>query len=435
MTPTAEVPNPIGVHALVWVGDTCPASVESAISQTVAAGYDMLEFSLHDSVSIDRAKTRELLTANGITAACSRGLARDADVSSDDPAVVERGAALLAESLAVTHDIGATILTGALYSAFGKYPHALTHRRVGPTSSRCCATLPRKPRHSGVTLGLEICNRYETNVVNTARDCLRLADDIGADNVVIHLDTYHMNIEEDDFVTPVRDCGDRLGYVHIGENHRGYLGSGHIDFAAFFGALAEIDYRGPLTFESFSSAVVAPGLSNDLAIWRNLWDDGVDLAPHARRFISDGLRDSPPARRVAGMIGVAAESDTLERLAEDAIALADNRQRAVLGIAGSPGAGKSTLVEQLLARIGERKGIGWVAHVPMDGFHLADEQLAASVPSDERVRQTPSIRWATRTSSSGSPRKPTHRCTRRASTAHSNSHSRRRWWCCRPPGW
>ena len=66
MTPTAEVPNPIGVHALVWVGDTSPASVESAISQTVAAGYDILEFSLHDAVSIDRDKTRELLTANGI---------------------------------------------------------------------------------------------------------------------------------------------------------------------------------------------------------------------------------------------------------------------------------------------------------------------------------------------------------------------------------
>lgn len=143
----------------------------------------------------------------------------------------------------------------------------------------------------GVTLGLEICNHYEANVVNTAVDCLRLADDIGADNIVIHLDTYHMNIEEDDLVTPVRDCGDRLGYVHIGENHRGYLGS-QIDFAAFFGALAEIDYRGPLTFESFSSAVVAPGLSNDLAIWRNLWEDGLDLAAHARRFIRDGLHDA-----------------------------------------------------------------------------------------------------------------------------------------------
>ena len=72
---------------------------------------------------------------------------------------------------------------------------------------------------------------------------------------------------------------------------------------------------------------------------------------------------------------MAGESDTLERLAADAIALAENRQRAVLGIAGSPGAGKSTLVEQLLVRIGERMGPDWVAHVPMDGFHLADEQL------------------------------------------------------------
>jgi pantothenate kinase len=75
------------------------------------------------------------------------------------------------------------------------------------------------------------------------------------------------------------------------------------------------------------------------------------------------------------MTSVAAESDTLQRLAEEAVALAEERQRVILGIAGSPGAGKSTLVEQLLARIGERKEPGWVSHVPMDGFHLADEQL------------------------------------------------------------
>lgn len=75
------------------------------------------------------------------------------------------------------------------------------------------------------------------------------------------------------------------------------------------------------------------------------------------------------------MIHVDAKTDTLERLADDAIALADVAPRAVLGIAGSPGAGKSTLVEQLLTRIRERKGEGWAAHVPMDGFHLADDQL------------------------------------------------------------
>jgi D-psicose/D-tagatose/L-ribulose 3-epimerase len=287
----SSVPNPIGIHALVWVGDTGPASVERAIYQTVASGYDILEFSLHDSVSINRDKTRELLTANGIQVACSRGLAPDADISSDDPAIVARGAALLHESLRVTHDIGGIFLTGALYSAFGKAAQPLTptgrDNVVGVLRELAADAAPLD-----VKLGLEICNRYETNVVNTARDCLRLADDIGADNVLIHLDTYHMNIEENDLVAPVLEVGDRLGYVHIGENHRGYLGSGHIDFPAFFGALANIDYRGPVTFESFSSAVVAPGLSNDLAIWRNLWDDAADLAHHARRYIHDGLRDA-----------------------------------------------------------------------------------------------------------------------------------------------
>jgi D-psicose/D-tagatose/L-ribulose 3-epimerase len=103
--------------------------------------------------------------------------------------------------------------------------------------------------------------------------------------VTIHLDSYHMNIEETDFVRPILEVGDRLGYVHVGENNRGYLGSGHIDFASFFQALSAANYRGPITFESFSTTVVAEGLSGELAIWRNLWSNGFELAVHARQFI------------------------------------------------------------------------------------------------------------------------------------------------------
>ncbi|MET7327107.1 sugar phosphate isomerase/epimerase [Nonomuraea sp. NPDC005650] len=284
--------NPIGVHALVWVGDTSPASLQYAIEKTKATGFDLLELSLHDSVNLDVAAAREALRAAGLGVACSRGLAFDADVSSDDPAVVERGEKLLHDSLAVTRGLGGTHFTGALYSALGKYGRPLTEagrRNVVAVLRR----LAQEASGHGMTLGLEICNRYETNVINTARDALRLADDIGEDNVLIHLDTYHMNIEEDDLVRPVREVGDRLGYVHIGENHRGYLGSGHLDFTAFFHALGDIRYQGPITFESFSSAVVMEGLSNDLAIWRNLWDDGEDLARHARAFIAGQLHTSP----------------------------------------------------------------------------------------------------------------------------------------------
>ncbi|WP_347353989.1 sugar phosphate isomerase/epimerase [Intrasporangium sp.] len=286
------VANQIGVHALVFVGDTSPASVEAAVTRTAAVGYDLLEFSLHDSINLDRAATRALLKQHGLSAACSRGLARDADVSSEDPAVVARGQELLRESLRLTADIGGTVLTGALYSAFGKAPGPLSKAGrdhvVGVLKELAQEAAPLE-----VTLGLEVCNRYETNVVNTAHDALALADDIGADNVMIHLDSYHMNIEESDFVKPVLEVGDRLGYVHVGENHRGYLGSGHLDFDSFFGVLRSTGYRGPVTFESFSSAVLAPGLSNDLAIWRNLWDDGDNLARHAHAFIKAGL--TPPA--------------------------------------------------------------------------------------------------------------------------------------------
>jgi D-psicose/D-tagatose/L-ribulose 3-epimerase len=287
-----ELRNPLGVHAMVWVGDTGPASVSTAIAKTRAAGYDLLEFSLHDSLNLDVARTRRELDEAGLKTACSRGLAMDADISSDDPAVVERGERLLHESLAITAGLGGSHLTGALYSAFGSYarPLSAAGRNNVVTVLR---QLAKQARGTGVTLGLEICNRYETNVVNTARDALRLADDIGEDNVVIHLDTYHMNIEENDMVRPVLDVGDRLGYVHIGENHRGYLGSGHLDFTSFFHALGTIGYTGPVTFESFSSAVVAPGLSADLSIWRNLWDDGEDLAAHARQFITTHLTAVP----------------------------------------------------------------------------------------------------------------------------------------------
>ncbi len=283
--PTVAARNPLGVHALVFVGDTSPASVERAIAQTRRAGFDLLELSLHDATDLDAAAARQQLAAAGLQVACSRGLAFDADISSDDPDVVARGEVLLHDSLATTHALGGAILTGALYSALGKYAAPLTPAGRGNVV-RVLRDLAKEAAGRGMSLGLEICNRYETNVVNTAHDALVLADDIGEDNVLIHLDSYHMNIEEDDLVRPVHEVGDRLGYVHIGENHRGYLGSGHLDLTGFFHALADVGYTGPITFESFSSAVLSATLTRDLAIWRNLWDDGEDLARHAREHMA-----------------------------------------------------------------------------------------------------------------------------------------------------
>lgn len=66
---------------------------------------------------------------------------------------------------------------------------------------------------------------------------------------------------------------------------------------------------------------------------------------------------------------------SLAHLAQAAVALVPPTGRAILGIAGVPGAGKSTLAQALVEAANEQQGTDWAAHVPMDGFHLADVQL------------------------------------------------------------
>jgi D-psicose/D-tagatose/L-ribulose 3-epimerase len=280
--------NPLGIHALVWAGGWSHEECEHAVRSTREAGYDIIEIPALDPASIDTGHTRAVLADHGVRGVCSLGLDLDADISSPDPSVVARGEARLADALAVVAGIGGDYLGGAVYSALAKYDRPLDPRGRDNMISGL-RSLARAASGRGVTVGLEPVNRYESNAINTVAEALAVIEEVGEPNVVVHLDVYHANIEETDFVSPVREAGDKLGYVHIGESHRGYLGTGTIDFPAFFGALRDTDYAGPVTFESFSRAVVSPDLSDRLAVWRDLWSDGMDLAVRARAFIADGL--------------------------------------------------------------------------------------------------------------------------------------------------
>ncbi|MFO7533728.1 MAG: sugar phosphate isomerase/epimerase [Candidatus Limnocylindrales bacterium] len=286
--------NKLGLHALVWVGGWSPDDCRIAVESTKEAGYDLIEIPVLDPSSIDVADTAQVLERAGIGATCSLGLSFDADISSDDPAIVARGAKLLDDALAVARDLGSPYLGGVITGALGKYDRMPTARGWEHCAG-ALRTLAERAAASGITLGIEVVNRYDSNLINTADQALRMIDDIGAPNVVVHLDTYQMNIEETDFRRPVLAAGDRLGYVHISESHRGYLGTGTVDFDTFFATLREIGYSGTIVFESFSAAVVSPQLSTTLGIWREHWTDGMDLARHARAFMRERLTD--------GMIG------------------------------------------------------------------------------------------------------------------------------------
>jgi len=278
----------LGVHALVWVGGWSKAECTAAVENTAELGYDFLEIPLLDPWRVDVAFTRSRLEAARLGATCSLGLSPESDISSEDPAAVARGEALLDRALAVTGEIGGTHLSGVIHSAMAKYMAPATERGRD-NAVAVLSRLAEKAKAAGVTVGLEAVNRYESNLVNTAAQAVAMIEAIGADNVVAHLDSYHMNIEEGHVAGAIRKAGRHVGYYHVGESHRGYLGTGTIDFDAAFRALAEIGFDGPIAFESFSSAVVDPTLSNMLGVWRNLWSDGRDLATHAKTYMETHL--------------------------------------------------------------------------------------------------------------------------------------------------
>lgn len=279
----------IGTHALVFTGTFGEAGLRHAIEKTKLAGFDLIEIPLMDPDSFDSKLAASLLADNQLAVTASLGLTEHTDLSSEDPAIVAAGERTLETCLDHVSTMGGEYLCGVIYSAMRKYSAPPTAAGVA-NSAAALARLAEKAKDRGIHLSLEVVNRYETNVINTARGGLAFLEQVGHDNVSLHLDTYHMNIEESDQFSPVLDAADKLGYVHIGESHRGYLGTGTVNFDELFRALARTGYDGPVVFESFSSAVVSPELSNTLGIWRNLWNDSDDLAAHANRFIRDHLR-------------------------------------------------------------------------------------------------------------------------------------------------
>ena len=273
-----------GGHALVWAGDWSAEGARAAISGAARSGYDYVEIALLDPWKVDIAMTRDLLAEYGVRAHASLGLSPTTDVTSTDSSIIAKGDELLRKATDVLHGLGGTELCGVLYCSLGKYPGPAS-RENRANSVAAMQRLSDYAADKGINVNFEVVNRYETNIMNTGIEGLAFLDEVNRPNTFIHLDTYHMNIEEDGMEKSVIAAGDKLGFVHIGESHRGYLGSGNVDFDTFFAALKKINYQGPITFESFSSAVVDPALSNALCVWRNLWSDSDDLASTALSFM------------------------------------------------------------------------------------------------------------------------------------------------------
>lgn len=269
-----------GVHALVfgdsWTGETARATCRAAAE----IGYDLVEVLMFDPYALDLPATRAGLQGTGLGLRLGMALGLDTDISSDDPAIARRGEAAVGRALEIAADLGAPAVSGITYAAFASYdapPKPGQRARVIDSLSR----LDRRAGELGVRLGLEPVNRYESFLVNTLDEAAALIRAAGGRSLFVHMDTFHMNIEEGDIPAAIQRNADLLGYAHVADSNRGLLGAGHFDLTGFFRALALAGYAGDFTVESFSSRVLSPGLVGGVRLWREAFADAAAAATQA----------------------------------------------------------------------------------------------------------------------------------------------------------
>ncbi len=276
-----------GVHVALWMS-RWPEDITPHIRTVAELGFDGIEISLL-GMSDEKVKSlHDLIRELGLEVTCTTGLAKDDDIASDDPAVRERGLRYMEWAIDTAARLGAQLLTGVVYAPWGQFWPGEKAARA-ERSAASLGGLARRLDETGVTLGLEAINRFETDLVNTAAEAAALAQGTGSPRIGVLLDTFHMNMEEKDIGAAIRATGDCLVHFHCVENDRGVPGSGHTPWPDIFTALRDIRYDRWLTLEMF----VKPGVdvSPDLNIWRPIETDPTDAARRALQFLRDNTRE------------------------------------------------------------------------------------------------------------------------------------------------
>lgn len=281
--------NKLGLHMLVHTPEWNEAGARRVFESAARIGYDFVEVLIFDPFTVDVPMTARLSKEYGLGLATGLCGKLSADLSNPDPVVARRGEEWVAQAIRVTRDMGATMLGGPSFSAVHRYglaPSEHARERAVEAYRR----LARQAEAAGVRIGLEALNRYESNFINTVDQAADFCRKVGSDALFVHGDMFHMNIEEGDIPAALLRVKDLLGYVHVAESHRGYLGTGNTDWAGFFGALARAGYDGPITFESFSPTLLGPDMAGLIALWRDHWTDPDDVAAKALSFMREHIR-------------------------------------------------------------------------------------------------------------------------------------------------
>jgi D-psicose/D-tagatose/L-ribulose 3-epimerase len=268
-----------GVHTSMWTMNWDRAGAERAIAAAVSYKMDFIEIALLNAPGVDAAHTRALLEKHDLRAVCSLGLPEAVWASRHPDAAIE----YLRVAIDKTAELGGLALSGVIYGGIGERTGVAPTQAEYDNVARVLTAAARHAKARGIELGVEPVNRYENHLINTGWQAVEIIERIGADNVFIHLDTYHMNIEEKGAGNGILDAREHLKYIHLSESDRGTPGCGTCDWDEVFATLAAIGFKGGLAMESFIN--MPPELAYGLSVWRPVAKDEAEVMGNGLPFL------------------------------------------------------------------------------------------------------------------------------------------------------
>lgn len=260
-----------GMHSSLWTANWTREAAELLIPEAAKYGLQVIEMALLAPETIDVDHSVALFKEHGVAPTGSLCLAME-DNAALHP---ERAEPFLQRALETAHALSCNFLGGVTYSTLGWRSGLPRTEEELANIAKALTPIARRAGEYGMLLGIEPCNRYETHLLNTAAQSVEMIDRIGEPNVTIHLDTYHMNIEEKGIGHGIIEAGKHCRYIHLSESDRGVPGTGTIDWDETFRALAASGFDGDLVMESF--VTLPPEIAAALSVWRPVARDRFEV--------------------------------------------------------------------------------------------------------------------------------------------------------------
>ena len=269
--------NELCIHSYVWIPTWTTAFGRVAAEKARAAGFDRVVVPLSNQEAIDPAAIARIFADCGVKPVNTANQRPDADVSSTDKDVRRRGIERLRHALRLARDMGSEHVGGVLYGVLGKASQPASRENL-VAAADSLAIVAAEAQELGIRLALEL---------------LRM---IGSPNIGLHLDTFHMNIEEADPLGAIEQALPHLAYFELDQNHRGLPDRGAIDFTPMLTALFHANYAGIIGFEAFSSRVTGPDVAAVIGIWRDMFHDGDEVARAGAAIVRNAYSDFESGR-------------------------------------------------------------------------------------------------------------------------------------------